>query len=122
MQTSTTTESAPAAMRADADSEPSAAQLVAGMATDVKQLGESYLELLRLEAARTLRMTAQLLAAGLIALLGTALLAVGAALTLHENSELSLGSAYAIVGTLLGAAGVVVLITTARLLEKDEGR
>jgi hypothetical protein len=119
MQSTTTPESAPAAMRADADSEPSASRLVAGMATDVKQLGESYLELLRLELARTARMTAQLLFASLIATLGAALLAVGISITLHENTSLSLGNAYAIVGAVLGAAGFAGSIATAALLKKD---
>lgn len=115
MQSTTTSESASVAPRADADSEPSTSKLVSGMASDVKQLGESYLELLRLELARTLRKTAQLVAATLLAAVGLVLLAVGSALALHENSALSLGGAYAIVGGALGASALTWMLAAARL-------
>ena len=120
MQSTTTPESAPVTLRADADSEPSTAGLVAGMAVDVKHLGESYLEMMRLELARALRTMAEVVAAGLFALLGVALIAVGTALVLHENTALSLGGAYEVVGGVVGMAGMVGLIVTAMLRRKDQ--
>lgn len=119
MQSTTTPESAPVALRADADSEPSTAGLVASMAVDVKHLGESYLEMLRLELARALRTMAEVVAAGVLAVLGVALIAVGAALALHDHTELSLGGAYEVVGGVLGIAGIVGLVVTAMLRRKD---
>lgn len=120
MEPITTAEPATVAPGDAAGSEPSTAKLVSGMASDVKRLGEEYIELMRLELARTVRTTSQLVAAGMLAVLGAALLAVGVAMALHENTDLSRGDAYAVVGAVLATAGLIwsVVATAVRRAEK----
>jgi hypothetical protein len=118
MPPASTPESASTITRSDAGSEPSATRIVAEMASDVRRLGESYLELLRLEVAQALRKAAQVAVAGVLATLGLVLLAVGIALVLAENTDLSSGAAYGLVGGVLCVAGGAWAAFTVRERER----
>ena len=105
MQSSSTASEPALTVSSDAGSEESTASLVTAMASDVKRLGESYLELTRLEAAGAMRKGVQLAGATVLAVLGLLWLSVSVVLALVDSAELSRGGACAVVGGVLACAG-----------------
>ena len=108
LHSSTTESLGPRNPRADGGSDSSTSELLAGVASEAKHLGEAYVELLRFEAERSLRRGAFVLAGAALAFIAALFAAAALAYGLAENTNVSQGGAFAVTSAIVLALGLAV--------------